>query len=133
MLRGPSRSPGRVSLGRAAVATGAGVRVVQMRPRHRPHPVPGESHRMRLLITGGRGMVGGNLARGLAEEHEVWAPGRDELDLLDAAGAQAAVGRYAPELIVHAAGRVGGIAANAAANALFLHENTLMGLNLLEA
>lgn len=88
---------------------------------------------MRLLITGGKGMVGSNLAHGLAEEHEVWAPGRDELDLMDAGSVRAGVARFAPELVVHAAGRVGGIAANAAANSLFLHENTVMGLNLLEA
>jgi len=88
---------------------------------------------MRLLITGGRGMVGSNLARGLSGDHEVSAPGRDELDLLDAAGTTAAIARFAPDLIIHAAGRVGGIAANAAANSRFLFDNTVMGLNLLEA
>lgn len=88
---------------------------------------------MRLLITGARGMVGSNLVRGLSDAHEVSAPGRDEFDLLDARSVQETVTRIAPDLIVHAAGRVGGIAANAAANALFLYENTMMGLNLLEA
>jgi GDP-L-fucose synthase len=88
---------------------------------------------MRLLITGARGMVGSNLVRGLSDAHEVHAPGRDEFDLLDARSVQATVARIAPDLVVHAAGRVGGIAANAAANALFLYENTMMGLNLLEA
>jgi len=88
---------------------------------------------MRLLITGARGMVGSNLVRGLSDAHEVAAPGRDEFDLLDARSVQETVTRIAPDLIVHAAGRVGGIAANAAANALFLYENTMMGLNLLEA
>jgi GDP-L-fucose synthase len=78
-------------------------------------------------------MVGSNLARGLSEDHEVHAPGRDTFDLLDARSVQETVSRLAPELIIHAAGRVGGIAANAAANALFLYENTMMGLNLLEA
>lgn len=88
---------------------------------------------MRLLITGGRGMVGSNLVRGLSADHDVVAPGRDELDLLDAGSVGATVSRLAPDLIVHAAGRVGGIAANAAANALFLYENTMMGLNVLAA
>jgi GDP-L-fucose synthase len=88
---------------------------------------------MRLLITGARGMVGSNLVRGLSDAHEVHAPGRDEFDLLDARSVQETVARIAPDLVVHAAGRVGGIAANAAANALFLYENTMMGLNLLEA
>ncbi|SFD94860.1 NAD-dependent epimerase/dehydratase family protein [Blastococcus tunisiensis] len=88
---------------------------------------------MRLLITGGRGMVGSNLVRGLSEAHEVQAPGRDTFDLLDARSVQETVSRLAPDLIIHAAGRVGGIAANAAANALFLYENTMMGLNVLEA
>ncbi|HEY0507684.1 MAG TPA: NAD-dependent epimerase/dehydratase family protein [Blastococcus sp.] len=88
---------------------------------------------MRVLITGGRGMVGSNLVRGLSASHEVAAPGRDELDLLDATSVTAAVRRIAPDLVIHAAGRVGGIAANAAANSLFLYENTVMGLNVLEA
>ena len=88
---------------------------------------------MRVLITGGRGMVGSNLVRGLSGAHEVAAPGRDDVDLLDAASVTEAVERLAPDLVVHAAGRVGGIAANAAANALFLYENTVMGLNVLEA
>lgn len=88
---------------------------------------------MRLLITGGRGMVGSNLVRGLSADHEVVAPGRDELDLLDARSVTETVARIAPDLVVHAAGRVGGIAANAAANSLFLYENTVMGLNVLEA
>jgi GDP-L-fucose synthase len=88
---------------------------------------------MRLLITGARGMVGSNLVRGLSDAHEVHAPGRDTFDLLDARSVQETVARIAPDLVVHAAGRVGGIAANAAANALFLYENTMMGLNLLEA
>jgi GDP-L-fucose synthase len=88
---------------------------------------------MRLLITGGRGMVGSNLVRGLSGAHEVTAPGRDELDLLDAASVTRFVTDTAPDLVIHAAGRVGGIAANAAANALFLYENTMMGLNVVEA
>jgi GDP-L-fucose synthase len=78
-------------------------------------------------------MVGSNLVRGLSESHEVQAPGRDSFDLLDARSVTETVTRLAPDLIIHAAGRVGGIAANAAANALFLYENTMMGLNLLEA
>jgi GDP-L-fucose synthase len=78
-------------------------------------------------------MVGSNLVRGLAADHEVEAPGRGDLDLLDAGSVADAVRRISPDLIIHAAGRVGGIAANAAANALFLYENTVMGLNVLEA
>jgi GDP-L-fucose synthase len=87
---------------------------------------------MRLLITGGMGMVGSNLVHGLAADHDVVAPSRQELDLLDGPSVAAAIARLAPDLIIHAAGRVGGIVANAAANALFLYENTLMGLNVLE-
>jgi GDP-L-fucose synthase len=89
--------------------------------------------RVRLFVTGGQGMVGGNLVRELSGVHDVVAPGRDQLDLLDAPSVHAAVARVAPDVVVHAAGRVGGIAANAAANARFLHENTVMGLNVVEA
>ena len=88
---------------------------------------------MRLLITGGRGMVGSNLAAGLSDRHEVLAPGRTDLDLLDRAATERALADMGVDLVVHAAGRVGGIAANAAANAAFLYENTVMGLNVLDA
>lgn len=64
---------------------------------------------------------------------EVVAPTRQELDLRDKARTQAFVTSTAPDLIVHSAGKVGGIAANMAAPYEFLVENLEMGANLVNA
>ena len=89
---------------------------------------------MRVLVTGAGGMVGRNvLADPRAADHEVFAPSRATLDLTDAGAVLAYVDRQRPELIIHAAGRVGGIQANMAEPARFLADNLAMGLNLLTA
>ena len=64
---------------------------------------------------------------------DVVAPTRQELDLRDKAVTHAFVTRTAPDLIVHCAGKVGGIAANMAAPYEFLVENLEMGANLVNA
>ncbi|HYW06056.1 MAG TPA: dTDP-4-dehydrorhamnose reductase [Longimicrobium sp.] len=55
-----------------------------------------------ILVTGGTGQVGWELARALAPLGRVVTPGRDELDLADEAGVRAAVRRLAPALVVSA-------------------------------
>lgn len=79
-------------------------------------------------------MVGRNLLENAGFcSHDVVSPGRSELDLLDADSVASAVRRIRPTLVVHAAGRVGGIGANQANQAAFLMENALMGINLARA
>lgn len=87
---------------------------------------------MRILLTGGNGMVGRNLLENPgASQHQLWAPSRKEVDLLDLSSVRQALRDYRPELVLHAAGRVGGIAANIAAPYEFLFENLEMGKNLI--
>lgn len=89
---------------------------------------------MRIFLTGARGMVGRNILESThASGHEVWAPKRSELDLCQSADVTRAVCDFRPDLIIHAAGRVGGIAANVAAPYEFLSENLEMGKNLVAA
>ena len=88
---------------------------------------------MKVFLTGGHGMVGGNLRERLSRDHDVLSPSSRELDLLDAGATRSAVIDAAPDLVIHAAGRVGGIEANRHANARFLAENTIMGLNIVQA
>ncbi len=65
---------------------------------------------LRVLLTGGSGMVGRNfLAHPDAGRYTLLAPRRSELDLLDAAGTRAFLREHRPDIIVYAAGRVGGI------------------------
>ena len=59
---------------------------------------------MKILVTGGSGFIGRNLAEQLGETHSVAAPGRRELDLLDAAAVREYVGRGGCDVVIHAAG-----------------------------
>ncbi len=65
---------------------------------------------MKLFITGGQGMVGRNLSV-LAKQYgfSVVAPARSELDLINYVAIRSALMSAKPDLVVHAAGLVGGI------------------------
>lgn len=88
----------------------------------------------KVWLTGGSGMVGRNLQEhARAGVHKVLAPRRAELDLSDAQAVRDWVARHAPDVVIHAAGRVGGIQANIANPVAFLDENTTIGRNVLLA
>jgi GDP-L-fucose synthase len=89
---------------------------------------------MKILLTGGTGMVGRSiLSCPQAAAHTIVAPTRDDLDLINAGAVREYFRRVLPDLIVHAAGKVGGIAANLADPYGFLFENTQIGLNVVGA
>ncbi|WP_413683838.1 GDP-L-fucose synthase family protein [Prochlorococcus sp. MIT 1011] len=87
---------------------------------------------MRVLLTGGTGMVGRNI-----KEHQkainycVLAPSRQELDLTNREQIRNYLRINSPEYIIHAAGLVGGIHANIANPSRFLIENLEIGCNLI--
>ena len=56
-----------------------------------------------VLITGGRGQLGSDLSELLAGDRELEAPGRDELDVADAAALRAALQRLKPSLVINCA------------------------------
>jgi GDP-L-fucose synthase len=87
-----------------------------------------------LMLTGAGGMVGRNILEhpGIAD-WQVLAPRRDELDLADADAALTYVRQHRPDVIVHAAGRVGGIQANMAHPVDFLVSNVDVGRNIIMA
>jgi len=88
----------------------------------------------RVLITGGTGMVGRNLLEHpAAEDHECMAPDRPELNLLDQADCRSFIKKHLPDVIVHTAGKVGGIQANMADPVGYLTENLTMGCNIVMA
>ncbi|MFC0268202.1 GDP-L-fucose synthase family protein [Kushneria aurantia] len=87
---------------------------------------------MRVLLTGGSGMVGRNiLEHRSAGLFEILAPSSSELNLLDQASVKDYISAVQPDLIIHAAGRVGGIQANIADPAGFLVQNSLMGIHVI--
>lgn len=89
---------------------------------------------MKILLTGGRGMVGTNVLQHARATHHEWhAPSRQELDLLDTNAVLAAIELIQPDVIVHAAGKVGGIEANRSDPWGFMVENVSIGLNVVTA
>ena len=86
----------------------------------------------RVWITGGNGMVGLNLREHpLAAGWEILAPCRRELDLTDRRATAEFARRDCPDLVIHAAGQVGGIQANIADPVGFLVNNLDIGRNVI--
>lgn len=87
---------------------------------------------MKILLTGSGGMVGRNiLEHPLSIDHQILTPSRTQLDLLNPEQISVYLEKNQPELIIHAAGVVGGIQANIAEPVKFLVENLNMGTNLI--
>lgn len=86
---------------------------------------------MRIFLTGGNGLVGRNLLEHpWCKELEVLAPSRKEVDLLDYRAVHSYLAANRPDLVIHAAGTVGGIQANMREPVRFLLENLDMGRNV---
>jgi GDP-L-fucose synthase len=89
----------------------------------------------RILLTGGSGMLGSSLRDAFAKtpKYQVICPERRDLDLLQAPVVESFVSSGHFDLIVHCAAKVGGIQANIADPVGFLHENSIMNLNVISA
>jgi GDP-L-fucose synthase len=90
---------------------------------------------MKILLTGASGMVGRNLLENenILSKFDVLAPTSKELNLLNYVDVEDYIGLNKPDLIIHAAGRVGGIQANIANPISFLTDNMDMGRNIVLA
>ncbi|MCG6202403.1 GDP-L-fucose synthase family protein [Psychromonas antarctica] len=89
---------------------------------------------MKILLTGANGMVGKNILEvALKHEHEFLSPSSAELNLLDGNAVNQYINTHKPDMVIHAAGIVGGIQANMAHPVKFLVNNMLMGINILTA
>ena len=72
-------------------------------------------------------MVGQNIqAHASAKNWDILAPTSAELDLTDPKAVRAYIKMHKPDLVVHAAGRVGGIQANMADQVGFLDRNNIV-------
>ena len=85
----------------------------------------------KILITGSNGMVGRNIVEfNKSKNYILLTPSSKKLNLLDRKAVDDYLKAYAPDIIIHCAGIVGGIQANIANPVKFLVENTQMGLNI---
>ena len=90
------------------------------------------STKKKILLTGGSGLVGRNiLEHSSADEWEILAPSRKELDLTDLFSVSQWVKKHQPDTIIHAAGLVGGIKANIQNPVEFLDVNVSIGRNII--
>ena len=89
---------------------------------------------MKILLTGAGGMVGKNfLEHQESNAFKLLTPSSKELDLRDFVAVKAYLDRYRPDMVIHAAGKVGGIQANMREPVGFLLENLDMGRNVVWA
>jgi GDP-L-fucose synthase len=58
---------------------------------------------MRLLVTGGSGFIGAHAVRMLSAHHEVLAPDRSKLNLLDASATASYLREHHPDVVLHTA------------------------------
>ena len=88
----------------------------------------------KILITGSNGMVGSNIIEfEKAKNYILLTPSKKELNLLDRKCVDEYIKENQPDIVLHCAGKVGGIQANIAEPVDFLVQNIQMGLNIIMA
>lgn len=87
----------------------------------------------RVLVTGGGGFLGGFILGALRDRGAtlVFAPRSREYDLREIGDIRRVLADVKPNVVIHAAARVGGIGANRKHPADFFYDNLLMGTQLL--
>ena len=87
-----------------------------------------------ILLTGGSGLVGRNIINhNFSQNYKILSPTSSDLNLLNYKDIEDYITLNKPEIIIHAAGIVGGIEANINYPVKFLVDNMQMGLNILMA
>lgn len=89
----------------------------------------------KIYVTGHRGLVGSAILRALQEagHRNLITATRSELDLRDQPAVNRFMQQHQPEFLIHAAGKVGGIHANATQPAEFLYDNLMLHATVLHA
>jgi GDP-L-fucose synthase len=101
---------------------------------------------MKVLITGASGFLGTNLQHHLRKPREhgcleiddsrahysIIPVSSKEYDLRDSYSCKQMLWYYKPDVVIHAAGSVGGILANQQNPGKFMYDNLAMGMNMLE-
>jgi GDP-L-fucose synthase len=87
---------------------------------------------MRVLLTGGSGLVGSSIKRLLDQEKNliIDAPTSRQLDLLDSHEVNKYFDQFRPEILIHCAARVGGVWSNSRYPAKFSLDNLTIQTNV---
>lgn len=88
----------------------------------------------RVLVTGGHGFVGKAVTAQLQRRKcgQVYVPSREECDLTVQSAVEAYFAKTRPAVVLHLAGKVGGIGANKVAQGEFFYNNLMMGTLVIE-
>ena len=82
---------------------------------------------MKVLLTGATGFVGQNLVESISQHYSVVPIGSKGRDLRSQSSCHKLIHEIIPDVIIHAAGTVGGIGANKENPGKFMYENLIMG------
>jgi GDP-L-fucose synthase len=88
--------------------------------------------KMKILITGGTGMVGSAFER-LKTHHEIVRVGSKDSNLLRSLGSTTMMLEHKPDAVIHLAARVGGVKANTDFVAEFFDQNIKINMNVLRS
>lgn len=87
-----------------------------------------------VLVLGGTGMVGAAILRRLkTEDVQILSPDRSALNLLRQDDVEVYMRAHKPDIVIMAAGKVGGIVANVEKPAAFLYENLMIEANVIHS